>query len=188
MFFDYSTLKFNRFCGPQSMTIIILKLGSLWPHLQIGLVPIHRCIQTPTTDPVATFRSVPHLLRRVERDEASAANRTTDEEQASDDNLHSQTTPDFRAALKRNGVKGYSHALLAGNTDGLQPVDGGVGALLKAEQEEVFDEWLENDNNWKEWTGTRMKASRKRAVLTQLYGVAWERVCRAFPFPKVTAC
>jgi hypothetical protein len=102
------------------------------------------------------------------------------------DNLHSQTTSDFKAALKSNGVKGYSHALLAGNTDGLQPVDGGVGALLKAEQEEVFDEWLENADNWKEWTSTRMKASRKRAVLTQLYGVAWERVCRAFPFPKVS--
>ena len=104
------------------------------------------------------------------------------------DNLHSQTTSDFKAALKSNGVKGYSHALLAGNTDGLQPVDGGVGALLKAEQEEVFDEWLENADNWKEWTSTRMKAPRKRAVLTQLYGVAWERVCRAFPFPKVSVC
>ena len=34
-------------------------------------------------------------------------------------------------------MRGYSHALLAGNTDGLQPVDGGVGALLKREQEEV---------------------------------------------------
>ena len=40
------------------------------------------------------------------------------------DNLDSQTAPEFRAALKRNGVKGYSHALLAGNTDGLMPVDG----------------------------------------------------------------
>ena len=104
------------------------------------------------------------------------------------DNLDSQTTPEFRAALQRNGVKGYSHALLAGNTDGLQPVDGGVGALLKHEQEEVFDEWLENDDNWNEWSGARIPASRKRGLLTQFYGVAWERVCRSFPFPKVSVC
>ena len=65
---------------------------------------------------------------------------------------------------------------------------GGVGALLKHEQEEVFDEWLENDDNWNEWSGARSPASRKRGLLTQFYGVAWERVCRSFPFPKVSVC
>jgi len=102
------------------------------------------------------------------------------------DNLDSQTTPQFRAALRSNGVKGHSHALLAGNTDGIQPVDGGVGALLKVEAEAVFDEWCEVADNWKEWSESKMPAWRKRAALTQWYGVAWERVCLAFPFEKVT--
>ena len=66
--------------------------------------------------------------------------------------------------------------------------DGGVGALLKHEHEEVFDEWLENVDNWKEWSGSRIPAWRKRGLLTLWFGVAWERVCRSFPFPKVSVC
>ena len=97
-----------------------------------------------------------------------------------------KTTPQFRAALRSNGVKGHSHALLAGNTDGIQPVDGGVGALLKRESEDVFGQWCEDEANWKEWSDSNMPAWRKRAALTQWYGVAWERVCRSFPFEKVT--
>ena len=42
------------------------------------------------------------------------------------DNLDSQTAPEFRAALRCGAVKGNAHALLAGNTDCIQPVDGGT--------------------------------------------------------------
>ena len=42
------------------------------------------------------------------------------------DNLDSQTTPEFRAALRCGEMKGNAHALLAGNTDCIQPVDGGT--------------------------------------------------------------
>ena len=45
------------------------------------------------------------------------------------DNLDSQTTPEFRAASRCDAVKGNAHALLAGNTDCIQPVDGGTSTF-----------------------------------------------------------
>ena len=41
----------------------------------------------------------------------------------------------------------------------IRTCNAGVCALLKREQEEVFvklDVWLENDDNWKEWSGARI--------------------------------
>jgi hypothetical protein len=103
----------------------------------------------------------------------------------SHDNLDGQVQPEWKAALRSRGVKGNAHSLLAGNTDGIQVVDGGVGASIKREEEEVFDEWCETPTNWAEWSSGRMSASRKRVLFTMWYGEAWDRVCKVFNFCKV---
>ena len=73
----------------------------------------------------------------------------------------------------------------AGNTDEIQVVDAGVGALLKRFAEEIQTEWLDDDDNWNEWQEASLPAGRKRVLLTLWYGQAWERVCERFDFEGV---
>ena len=46
-------------------------------------------------------------------------------------------------------------------------------------------EWLDPDENWLEWTSTRLTAGRRRILLTQWYGEGYRRACHAFDFVKV---
>ena len=73
----------------------------------------------------------------------------------------------------------------AGNTDEIQVVDAGLGALLKRFAEEIQQDWLCVDANWEEWTVATLPAYRKRILLTQWYGEAWEKVCDSFDFQGV---
>ena len=73
----------------------------------------------------------------------------------------------------------------AGNTDEIQVVDAGVGALLKRKAEGIQTDWMAEDKNWEEWTGSTLSASRKRILLTHWYGEAWEQVCDSFNFALV---
>ena len=82
-------------------------------------------------------------------------------------------------------MKASPHALLAGNTDEIQVVDGGLGASIKREEEEVFDEWLEVEANYTEWSSARLSASRRRVLISQWYGEAYDRVCKTFNYTKV---
>ena len=72
--------------------------------------------------------------------------------------------------------------LLAGNTDGIQVVDAGLGKLVKDESEDIACEWLRLPANWEEWTGGRMPASRKRILFTHWYAEGYERACQRFDF------
>lgn len=56
------------------------------------------------------------------------------------------------------------HNLLPGCTDEIQVFDDGFGALIKHHAQEVSDEWLMVDANWKEWTSTSLSASRRRVL------------------------
>jgi hypothetical protein len=102
------------------------------------------------------------------------------------DNLGSQTkkvNPAFSTILKRKArVKAWN--LPPECTDAVQVIDAGVGALTKSEAGDIQEEWLRNDANFAEWKGN-MTVGRKRILLTQWYGEAWERVCRQFDFRKV---
>ena len=103
------------------------------------------------------------------------------------DNLSSQTSktnPQFSKLLGElcncdvfNGC--------AGNTDEIQVVDAGVGALLKRFAEGIQTEWLDIDENWNEWQEASLPAGRKRVLMTHWYGQAWERVCERFDFEHV---
>ena len=72
--------------------------------------------------------------------------------------------------------------LLANNTDEIQVVDAGFGKLIKTEAEAVADEWLQVEENWAEWTGPRISASRKRIIMTKWYGEGYERACAQYDF------
>ena len=100
------------------------------------------------------------------------------------DNLHGQTTDEFKTLLKKH-CNCDLHLLIAGCTDEIQVVDAGFGALIKHHAQDVSDEWLGIDAHWEEWTSTRMSASRRRILLTQWYGGGYLRACKAFDFVKV---
>ena len=61
-------------------------------------------------------------------------------------------------------------------------VDAGFGALVKRHAEEVQQEWFDEEDNWAEWTGTNLSASRKRVLCTLWYGQAYDRACRNYNF------
>ena len=103
------------------------------------------------------------------------------------DNLGGQTkktNPKF-AALLLKWCNAVVWNLLAGCTDEIQVVDAGFGALTKRKTEEVQQEWLQDDENWAEWTGANLSASRRRVLMTHWYGEGYERACLAYDFCKV---
>jgi hypothetical protein len=103
------------------------------------------------------------------------------------DNLNSQTVktnPQFSKLLDKM-CNADVWNLLPGNTDEIQVVDHGLGASVKREAEQVQSEWLQNEDNWAEWTSGRLSASRRRVLSTLWYGEAYDIVCRKFKFCKV---
>ena len=107
------------------------------------------------------------------------------------DNLSSQTSktnPQFSKLLGQLCNADVFNGC-AGNTDEIQVVDAGVGALLKRFSEGIQTEWLDDEANWKEWQEKSLPAGRKRILLTHWYGEAWEKVCERFDFQGVfTKC
>ena len=100
------------------------------------------------------------------------------------DNLNGQTSkcnPKFNK-LMNDCCSADVWNLLANNTDEIQVVDAGFGKLIKTEAEAVADEWLQVEENWAEWTGPRISASRKRIIMTKWYGEGYERACAQYDF------
>ena len=82
------------------------------------------------------------------------------------DNLHGQTTEKFKAYMKKecNSLVGH---YLGGCTDALQPIDAGLGALVK-----VDDIWLEIGDNLERWESNALTASDRRVLLTKWLATA----------------
>ena len=100
------------------------------------------------------------------------------------DNLNGQTkkcNPQFLSLLDKVCSCDVWN-LLAGNTDEIQVVDAGLGKLVKDLAENEACDWMGVDENWAEWTGPRITASRKRILLTHWYAVAWEQACERYDF------
>ena len=103
------------------------------------------------------------------------------------DNLNGQTrkcNPQFLQLLDKMCSCDVWN-LLAGNTDEIQVVDAGLGKLVKDFAEDEACEWMGVDENWAEWTGPRITASRKRILLTHWYAAAWEKACERYDFVSV---
>jgi hypothetical protein len=99
------------------------------------------------------------------------------------DNLHGQTTDDFKEALwtlSRTKV----HLLPAGVTDLIQVIDGGFGYLVKLKMGENHSDWMIEGDNLTRWT-TGMAAWEQRAHMTHMLAAGYEAACQKFDFEKV---
>ena len=59
----------------------------------------------------------------------------------------------------------------------MQPIDRGIGRLIKCYCGEFLDEWLEDDDNLEKWESNEFSASDRRILLAQWYCKAYHRVC-----------
>ena len=84
-----------------------------------------------------------------------------------------QTKQSFINAMQLHNTT--VHYLPAGCTDMLQPIDAGIGRLVKLRMNEELDTWLADPQNFVEWV-SGMSASRRRVLITQWLGAAWEHV------------
>ena len=93
------------------------------------------------------------------------------------DNLNSQTSTDFKEAIRKiNGIVYYG---LPNATDIWQPVDAGYGYLVKKLVAKAQDKWLESDENIDRWMGNGpkpMTASDRRILITDWVGEAFEEL------------
>ena len=87
------------------------------------------------------------------------------------DNLHAQTTDAFKEFLSEhcNTLASY---FPANNTDEVQPVDAGVGRMLKVEVGKQLDIWLGQADNLEKWESNKLTASDRRVLITQWVGPA----------------
>ena len=86
------------------------------------------------------------------------------------DNLHGQTTEKCKAYMKECNSLVWHYP--GGCTDALQPIDAGLGALIKVEVGKQLDIWLENGDNLKRWKSNALTASDRRVLLTRWVATA----------------
>ena len=100
------------------------------------------------------------------------------------DSLDSQRTRAFVGAVKK--TNGQVVIGPPGKTDGWQPLDLGVGAILKSLYRSELDEWLEGSTrvgdqdipNWQRWEAGLLAAD-KRCLVTWWLGTAYEKFTAA---------
>ena len=95
------------------------------------------------------------------------------------DVLDLQTTETFMKILRKNDTK--RHLGVNNATDITQLVDMGLGKALKVRIGVLQDEWLAEDKNDVLWAGV-FPMWKKRVVITQIAGQAWDELCHTFYF------
>ena len=100
------------------------------------------------------------------------------------DNLHGQTTKEFRAKCKTKS-NATTYNIEPNSSPDTQVVDAGFGANLKSNGQDILDDMLDDPELWEEWTTARMSVGRKRILCTHVYGKAYERTCENFDFKRV---
>jgi len=95
------------------------------------------------------------------------------------DNLDAQVHTGFLDALREKSV--CRHLLVAGETEMLQPIDAGIGSVLKTVIGDVQDEWLDEPGNLDAWEGDplaelKLDAKTRRILITHWVAEAWDRL------------
>jgi hypothetical protein len=90
------------------------------------------------------------------------------------DNLDSQLQHSFVYALK--SVNCFRWLLPVKSTSEAQPVDAGLGRLVKMLISQEFEVWLEHEDNLEIWKNGKLSASEKQILITKFMGAAWEKV------------
>ena len=66
--------------------------------------------------------------------------------------------------------------LLPKTTSATQPVDAGLGRLVKFFVGKEFEDWLEPDDNLHLWEAGKLSASEKRILVAKFVGAAWDHI------------
>ena len=95
------------------------------------------------------------------------------------DNLDSQVHEGFLSALHELDSSRY--LLPPNETEMCQPIDAGVGAVIKVKIGQAQDEWLDVEGNLDAWEGDpnatyKLDASMRRILITQWVGTAWDQM------------
>ena len=93
------------------------------------------------------------------------------------DNLSSQTCPEYRSAIEK--LKGRCHYGVPNATDSWQPIDSGIGRILKKLIFDEQEEWLEEGDNIDRWLGNAdppITASERRILMSQWAGAAHDKL------------
>ena len=123
-------------------------------------------------------KSVVCVAARPLLPEITAATRAKGQETAIFvDNLDSQTTQSFMKLLRQNHAK--RHLGVSNATDICQLVDNRVGRSLKVRIGVLQDEWMAMDSNDELWAGA-FPMWKKRVLMTQWAGKAWDGLCKTF--------
>jgi hypothetical protein len=99
------------------------------------------------------------------------------------DNLHGQTTQEFRETLW-DLAKCKVHLLPGGVTDLLQLIDAGFGYIVKFYLGEFHSDWMCEGDNLVRWS-TGMEMWERRAHITHMLHMAYAKACAEFNFEKV---
>lgn len=95
------------------------------------------------------------------------------------DNLDAHTQPEFLAAVHHYHC--FRHLLVADETEMVQAIDSGIGAIFKMIMGQVHDVWLDEPGNLDAWEGStdaaiKMDTSQRRILITRWAAEAWERM------------
>ncbi len=95
------------------------------------------------------------------------------------DNLDSQVHEGFLSALHE--IDSSRYCLPPNETEMCQPIDGGIGAVIKVKIGQAQDEWLDVEGNLDAWEGDpnatyKLDASMRRILITQWVGTAWNKM------------
>ena len=91
------------------------------------------------------------------------------------DILHAQTTDAFKE-FRSEHCNTLAWYFPANKTDQVQPVDAGVGRMLKVEVGRQLDIWLGQADNLEKWESNKLTASDRRVLITQWVGPAMDIV------------
>jgi hypothetical protein len=86
------------------------------------------------------------------------------------DNLDAHLQQSFLDLLK--SVNCFRWLLPAKSTSETQPVDAGLGRLVKFTISQEFEAWLDNDDNLEIWENGKLTASEKRILVSKFVGAA----------------
>ena len=93
------------------------------------------------------------------------------------DNLVGQTSLRFQEEIRKlGGIVWYG---LAGATDLWQPIDAGIGHILKVLINHEQQEWLEHDDNVERWIGNnenKLSAKERSILITKWAGDAYQKI------------
>lgn len=95
------------------------------------------------------------------------------------DNLDSQVHQGFLDELHK--LNGSRFLLPAGETEMTQPIDGGIGSVLKMIIQQMQDTWLDEPGNLDAWEGDanatyKLDACMRRILITKWVADAWEKL------------